>query len=75
MAQQILLSIDGMHCAACVRRVKSALDQAAAAQPGLQVLEVEIGSARLASEQAAAGPDFGAMLERLGFQLKNIAIT
>jgi copper chaperone len=41
------LHIEGMHCGACVRRVSQALSQT----PGLEVKEVQIGAARLASEQ------------------------
>lgn len=41
------LHIDGMHCGACVRRVSQALAQT----PGLEVKEVQIGAARLASAQ------------------------
>lgn len=37
----IQLNIEGMHCGACVRRVKAAL----AAVPGVSVREVEIGHA------------------------------
>ncbi|HEY3704566.1 MAG TPA: cation transporter [Terracidiphilus sp.] len=41
------LHIDGMHCGACVRRVGQALS----ATEGLEVKEVRIGAARLASTQ------------------------
>jgi copper chaperone len=36
------LAIDGMHCGACVRRVKTALERL----PGVTVTEVVVGSAR-----------------------------
>ena len=41
------LRIEGMHCGSCVRRVSQALAQTS----GLEVKEVQIGAARLASEQ------------------------
>jgi copper chaperone len=37
------LTIDGMHCGSCVRRVNRAL----AAVPGIVVKEVRVGAARL----------------------------
>ncbi|HWG19393.1 MAG TPA: heavy-metal-associated domain-containing protein [Terracidiphilus sp.] len=44
---EFTLRIDGMHCGSCVRRVSQALAQT----PGLEVKEVQIGAARLASSQ------------------------
>ncbi len=44
---EFTLRIDGMHCGACVRRVSQALAQT----PGLEVKEVQVGAARLASTQ------------------------
>ena len=41
------LSIDGMHCGGCVRRVSQAL----AAEKDIQVNEVRVGTARLTSDQ------------------------
>jgi copper chaperone len=48
--QTIRLNIEGMHCGACVRRVKAAL----AAVPGATVLAVEIGHAEVGVEETAA---------------------
>lgn len=42
---QFKLKIDGMHCGGCVRRVSQAL----ASTEGLEVNEVTVGAARLAS--------------------------
>lgn len=42
---EVTLRIEGMHCGACVRRVSQAL----AGTDGLQVKEVRIGAARIAS--------------------------
>jgi copper chaperone CopZ len=39
----IELSIEGMHCAACVRRVRAAL----ATVPGAEVRDVQVGHAAL----------------------------
>lgn len=44
---EFTLHIDGMHCGSCVRRVSQTLAQT----PGLEVKEVQIGAARLTSEQ------------------------
>jgi copper chaperone len=44
---EFTLSIDGMHCGACVRRVSQAL-----AAEGLAVKEVRVGAARVASDQS-----------------------
>ena len=43
---EFTLHIDGMHCGACVRRVSQAL-----ASEGLDVKEVRVGAARIASDQ------------------------
>ena len=42
MSQPFELAVEGMHCQACVRRVRAAL----AALPGVVVDEVEIGRVR-----------------------------
>jgi copper chaperone len=47
MMSEFTLRIDGMHCGSCVRRVSQAL----AGTNGLQVKEVRIGAARVASDQ------------------------
>lgn len=39
MSQPFELTVEGMHCGACVRRVKAALAQV----PGVEVEEVEVG--------------------------------
>ena len=44
---EFTLRIDGMHCGACVRRVSQAL----ASTEGLDVKEVRVGAARVASDQ------------------------
>ncbi len=47
------LQIDGMHCGSCVRRVTQALT----ATEGVEVREVSIGSAQLASSMEPAPVD------------------
>jgi copper chaperone len=44
---EFTLHIEGMHCGGCVRRVGQALAQT----PGLEVKEVQVGAARIASTQ------------------------
>ncbi len=58
------LHIDGMHCGSCVKRVTQAL----AATEGVEVKEVNIGSARLSSSQAPAPIDAAvAALAKAGY--------
>ena len=47
---EFTLRIDGMHCAACIRRVAQAL----ASAEGVKVEEVRLGAARLNASQPAA---------------------
>lgn len=62
---EFTLHIDGMHCGACVRRVSQALAQT----PGLQVKEVQIGAARLATEQDPPPVDLAiAALAQAGYK-------
>ena len=44
---EFVLRIDGMHCGSCVRRVSQAL----ASTEDVEVREVQVGAARLASNQ------------------------
>ena len=58
------LHIDGMHCGSCVRRVTEALTST----EGVEVREVSVGSARLASSRQPAPIDLAiAALARAGF--------
>ncbi|HWZ52585.1 MAG TPA: heavy-metal-associated domain-containing protein [Granulicella sp.] len=50
MQDTLQLSIEGMHCGACVRRVTTAL----AGVAGVEVGSVEVGSAKLAFDPAKA---------------------
>jgi len=44
-----ILSVEGMHCGACVRRVSQVLSALASATGTFEVAEVGIGTARLRS--------------------------
>jgi copper chaperone CopZ len=64
MENTLNLTIEGMHCGACVRRVTSALQSV----DGVTVKLVEVGSAKVifdASETSV--PDITAALDRTGF--------
>ncbi len=66
MSQQkdLHLSIQGMHCGACVNRVTAALQKLA----GVEVRKVEVGSADLRYDPQAAKPaEIAAAVNRIGF--------
>jgi copper chaperone CopZ len=61
------LRIDGMHCGSCIRRVSQAL----ASAQGLEVKEVRLGAARLASSQDPAPVDLAiAALAKAGYSAR-----
>lgn len=45
-SQPILLKVEGMHCQSCVRRLNAALGRL----EGVEVVSVEVGSARLVAD-------------------------
>ena len=58
------LSIEGMHCGACVRRVTTALE----AVPGVQLGAVEVGSAKLAFDpEEATAQEIACAVNGIGF--------
>lgn len=64
MQQTMNLTISGMHCAACVQRVTTALQ----AVPGTQVKSVEVGSAQITFDpDQAPAPKILAAINRIGF--------
>ena len=64
MMPEFKLHINGMHCGGCVRRVTEALSSA----QGVEVKEVSVGSARLASAQQPAPIDLAiAALAKAGY--------
>jgi len=58
----LTLAIDGMHCGACVRRVKTALEKV----PGVHVGDVAIGRAEVELGEVSAA-DVIAALEKAGY--------
>jgi copper chaperone CopZ len=56
------IAIDGMHCQACVVRVRKALEKV----PGVHVREVGIGSAELDAERTQEGAVFEA-IQKAGY--------
>ncbi|HEY4046696.1 MAG TPA: heavy metal-associated domain-containing protein [Acidobacteriaceae bacterium] len=65
MKDTLTLSIGGMHCGACVRRVTDALRSV----PGVQLDSVQVGSAQMAySPEKATAEDITAAVNRIGFQ-------
>jgi len=64
METTISLSIEGMHCDGCVRRVTNALS----AIEGLHVGSVQVGSATVAADPARVRPEqIEDAVNRLGF--------
>ena len=64
MENKARLSIDGMHCDACVRRVTNALKGV----EGVRVESVEVGSANVAFDAAIVDPEqIAAAVDQIGF--------
>ncbi len=64
MGKIIRLSIEGMHCDGCVRRVMNALS----AVEGVQINSVEVGSAKVVADPARVSPEqIVAVVDRIGF--------
>ncbi len=64
MENIVKLSIDGMHCDGCVRRVTNAL----ASVEGTRVESVQVGSATVALDPAQASPEqLARSINRIGF--------
>ena len=51
--EDMLLKIDGMSCGGCVTSVRNALSRL----PGVQVEQVEVGSARVTYDPSRASPE------------------
>jgi copper chaperone len=64
MENRVKLSIEGMHCEGCVRRVTNAL----AAIEGVRVDSVQVGSATVAADLERVAPEqIAAAVDRIGF--------
>lgn len=65
MHPTLKLSVTGMHCGSCVRRVTTALESI----PGVMIELVEIGSAQITFDPKKATPqEIAASINRIGFQ-------
>jgi copper chaperone len=69
MKQIAKLSIEGMHCGACVMRVKNAL----AAVAGVEVEGVEVGAATVALDASVPAGTVLAAVEAIGFPARVVA--
>ena len=68
MQQTLKVTIDGMHCGACIRRVTTALQSI----PGVQINAVEIGSADVSFNPADLSPaQITAAIDRIGFTTRS----
>jgi copper chaperone CopZ len=64
MADTLTLSIEGMHCGGCIRRVTSALESV----EGVEVGSVEVGSAQMIFDpNGASAEEIAAAVDRIGF--------
>jgi len=67
MQEKLALSIEGMHCGACVRRVTAALQGV----KGVELGTVEVGSAQMIFDtEQASGDAIAAALNRIGFSAR-----
>jgi len=67
MQETLTLSIEGMHCGACVRRVTDALQ----AVKGVQLKAVEVGATEVAFDpDQASVKEIVAAVDRLGFSAR-----
>lgn len=65
MREELSVSIEGMHCGACVRRVTNALQTVA----GVQLDSVDVGSARMTFDPAQASVEnILSAINGIGFQ-------
>jgi copper chaperone len=71
MQSKLTLSIEGMHCGACIRRVTTALNGI----KGVELGSVEVGSAALKfNPDQASAKEIAAAVDRIGFtaQIKEL---
>ena len=62
-----VLTIEGMHCDACVRRVSQALGNL----PGVRLQRVEVGQAQVLAEPAC-DPSMHEAIEKAGFTVTGV---
>jgi copper chaperone CopZ len=64
MQETLTLSIEGMHCGACVRRATTALQGVA----GVELDSVDVGSAKMKfNPELATAEEIAIALDRIGF--------
>jgi copper chaperone len=67
MQEALGLSIEGMHCGACVRRVTDALGKI----DGVEVNSVEVGSAKMTFDsQRATVEKIASAVNKIGFTVR-----
>ncbi|MBB6142935.1 copper chaperone CopZ [Silvibacterium bohemicum] len=67
MQEELKLTIEGMHCGACVRRVTNALEGVS----GLKLEAVNVGSAQVRFNPEVATPkQIAEAVNRIGFQAR-----
>jgi copper chaperone CopZ len=69
MMKSLTVNISGMHCDACVSRVKQSLETV----PGVDVEDVQVGTAKMKYDEAIANPAaIQAAIRKIGFEIANI---
>lgn len=72
MAHSLVVKISGMHCEACVRRVRAALEKV----PGLAVEDVTVGIARLRVPTGTAHQEaIRTAVSKTGFAVETVEET
>ena len=67
MRDSLTLSIEGMHCGGCVRRVTTALDGV----KGVELGSVEVGSAEMTFDpNRVSVEEIAAAVDRIGFSVR-----
>jgi copper chaperone CopZ len=68
MRETLTLSIEGMHCGGCVRRVTTALQGV----KGVELGSVEVGSAQMTFDpEQASAEEIAIAVNHLGFTVRN----
>ena len=69
--KNVTLEIDGMSCGHCVKTVRGALVDS----PGVTVVDVEIGSAKIVLDESVTDLDsIAALVDETGFQVVGTSI-
>lgn len=66
MIKHLTVKVSGMHCGACVNRVTQALKTVR----GVNVEDVQVGTAKLNYDEAVVDPaEIGAAIRKIGFEI------